>query len=326
MNQELNEKIFNKIKSLFKSGDKGVPEVDEEGDNLEQFIHEIYSNIHHNLTDLKNYLSEPTSNNKINKLNIVQDINDNIKSLIIDYINRGGDRQNIQHIEKIIRQELNKIDNDTTLVNVEKILVSITKKLIDTLENKYNTSDSIENEDDYYKDYRSFLKAFQYYPTKNYEALKKIVKSNIANPYKLSKEGNNLKEQIKKEFDTKWESYRNDWINDEDTIREAFKYFSLEMPNYFKDYNTFLDRWKASPFKNEFSDLQKKYSELFEKNEKNTHFLNYYNKRINYMFENIWDEYIVNRWKQDYKKEIEDQRLPVSHLKELKTKLDSINV
>jgi hypothetical protein len=277
-------KEINNLKKLLKSDiNEYIKKVSKDPKNKSNYFDELGELL---LNDLSTVISKlQTELSTISEKPILEDVED--KTLI----------RNLNFLFK----ELDLIDEAMELVEVEKILLHIYKKLKEHLDIKFpldSEYDDIDPESEH-EDYKKYLEKFYKYPTIDFDKLQNIDIDKIG--YEFYKQ---VKEKNKQKFDKEWnEKYKNEWLeNDiENDIMKDWK----SNTNINQTFNNFKSNWIKTYITPETEQIA--YDQYFTL---------WYNTMLKAKFNQLWYSTFRPRWIQIYKKNINKERDKLSFLKE----------
>lgn len=204
---------------------------------------------------------------------------------------------------KYLIQQLDLIDRDTSLTQIEKLLIhmyeTVKKNLQIDSELDYNNIDI----DDEVIIKKNFLKAFLKHPTSNLEVLKNIVKKDEDGEFDDHSDYlNKIKNNSKSQFDKEWESkYKNEWFENfkDENMRNGY----YDVSELFSNYDEYEKAWlEKHPTQEE---LKNGYNDYFEK---------WFNTFLISKFNKLWDSEFKNKVLNKNVFNADRERL--SHLKE----------
>lgn len=338
---ELEENFIKKIFSKFK---KQKPDQHTKFNKIKQinwlkkelynFIKEYLKNIKTNPKNKNEYYQE-LGENLLNSIAIVlSDLRNEIGDFIEENrIDEEQDKSIIRSLNKLI-SELNYIDEDTSLINVEKILVHIFEKIKEHMNINYEMDIDPEGFDPDYEALaiKDYLTAFFYYPTANFEKLHDIVKqfkseqNNTSGHsqddinklkqimYNQSEYYKKVKENNKDMFIKEWDKNQDRWIKDEfaNDISEDF----YQSGGSYENYEDFIKTWIE---KNVTPEVKYRVFLL--------HYKAWFDQMLKIKFHNLWQNNFKQKWMQVYKQDIENEKSKLAHLKEkLKVLFEGKNI
>lgn len=133
-------------------------------------LEEILSHISLILSETRNYLAGQMNAEEFNKVKFISDQIHEIESLFNTYTK--VDEKTIDTLKRIVIKPLSIIKQDTPVIKLEKILLLMTKSIMNQMGNEVNIDDT--NEDDLIEVQYDLFMIFRSYPTKDYQLLKDI--------------------------------------------------------------------------------------------------------------------------------------------------------
>lgn len=179
--------------------------MEDISDPKNEMIEEISSIISLLLSDTRRYLGGEISRKSYDKIGFINTKLNEIDDLFKAYRAKRVDRSYVNKIRKII-EPLNKINEETPVVEVEKILMVVTKALM--VEQGYNQETPDVNEDDIIGAREKLFNAFKAVPTDNYGILKGVVKKQDNEDYSNSTEEKTIRIDYMKKIHDQFKATR----------------------------------------------------------------------------------------------------------------------
>lgn len=250
--------LITKIKSVFNTpttNNEDQPRFSPEEELLEEIIS------HLSLVDyeIKQYLTShivregfntdgsidynnDNSEIKFNKMESVNKLIQDMLNLLKEYKEKTNNKIIYKKIYELIISPLFHIKKETPIIEYEKLIIDLSKKILKIANYAHNKKDLGIIEDDIIAAHESFFRMFSHFPTDNYHLLRELIKGNRSISIKdIAKFGidyeknaktqfNLLKQKSKNEYDIEWEQNDND--------AEFEKFLKLKMK---KDFDKLWD-------------------------------------------------------------------------------------